>query len=368
MALVDLLYSLNIRPTAVVGHSSGEIAAAYSVGALSRESALKVAFYRGYVSATLANSGSRPGAMVSVNLSEKEVQLFLDRTVAPNACNGISVACVNSPFNVTLSGDAHQITTLISLFEQQNVFARKLAVNVAYHSKSMEQIALEYKTLIGHITMGGMESNGVTMFSSVTGAKISNTEVCQPGYWIKNLTSQFRFLEAFSHHYLQSTQSPTPKVENHGKGIAVTDVLEIGPHSALQRPIKDILNSLEHSGNVVYSSILQRNVSALTSLFTAAGRLHCQGHPVNVTSLNDRGQKVSRTVLSDLPEYPFNKSQSYWVEGRLSKNFRSRTHPRHELLGTTDPNLNARQAKWRHMIRATHNPWILDHKVIDLMF
>lgn len=364
IALIDLLRSLNIYPSAVVGHSSGEIAAAYSVGALSRNSALKVAFHRGYVSAKLANTHPKAGAMVSVNLSETEIRPYLDQMTALFGCEGISVGCVNSPYNVTLSGDAHQFSTLMSLFEKENVAARRLVVDVAYHSKSMNQIAAEYLSLIGDITVGDTAFNDATMFSSVTGARISIDEVCRPEYWIKNLTSQVRFLEAFSGLCLRSARHSTQNFETHGKGIAVTDILEVGPHSALQRPIKDILGSLEHGESVVYNSVLRRNVSALTSLFTAVGKLHCLGHPVNVTSLNNRGEYAPRTLLSDLPEYPFNRSQSYWIEGRLSKNFRFRKHPRHELLGTTDPNWNVREARWRHVIRVTDSPWILDHKVM----
>ena len=366
IALVDLLRSINVLPSAVVGHSSGEIAAAYSVGALSRESALKVAFYRGCVSARLAGTCSNPGAMAAVNLSEAEVQPFLDGTNTLSTFGGLSIACINSPWSVTVSGDAPKIDILMSLLKKQEVVATKLKVDVAYHSKAMDQVAVEYQTMIGDLTTGDMVSNDVVMFSSVTGAMISFDEVCQPGYWVRNLTSQVRFLEAFSSLCLPSTQSPAQRFGTHGKGIAVTDVLEVGPHSALKKPIRDILSSLERGESVVYNSILQRNVSALISLHEAAGRLYCLGHPVNVTALNDRGGQVSRTVLVDLPEYPFNRSQSYWSEGRLSKNFRFRKHPPHELLGTAEPNWNVREARWRHMIRATDNPWILDHKVTDL--
>ncbi len=305
--------------------------------------------------------------MVSVNLSETEIRPYLDQMTALSGCEGISIGCVNSPYNVTLSGDAHQISTVMSLFEQQKVAAKRLVVDVAYHSKSMNQIAAEYLSLIGDITIGETASNDATMFSSVTGARISTDEVCRPEYWIKNLTSQVRFLEAFSSLCSRSARHPTQNFGTHGKGIAVTDVLEIGPHSALQRPIKDILRYLEHGESIVYNSVLRRNVSALTSLFTAVGKLHCLGHPVNVTSLNNRGEYAPRAILSDLPEYPFNRSQSYWIEGRLSKNFRFRKHPRHELLGTTDPNWNDREARWRHVIRVTDNPWILDHKVGNSM-
>ena len=359
IALVDFLRSLNIQPSAVVGHSSGEIAAAYSIGALNRESALKVAFYRGYVSSKHANTCPKSGAMASVNLSEIEVQPYLDQTAALFGCKEISIGCVNSPRNITLSGDARHITGLLSLLEQQKVLAKRLRINVAYHSKAMDAVAVEYQALLKDITMGVPAPNAATMFSSVTGASISTKEVSQSGYWVKNMTSPVRFSEAFSALCLQSSESPSSK---NRKGLAVTDVLEIGPHSTLQTPVKDILNSMEGGKTVVYNSLLRRNVSAVVSSFAAVGRLHCLGHPIDTATLNNRDQSVSRAVLPDLPEYPFNRAQSYWSEGRLSKNFRFRRHRRHELLGTTVPDWNVDEARWRQVIRIIDNPWILDHK------
>ena len=243
--------------------------------------------------------------------------------------------------------------------------AKKLRVNVAYHSKAMEEVAVEYQTLIRDITTGEAAPDGAVMFSSVTGARTSIEETRRPEYWVKNMTSPVRFLEAFSSLCLESSQPQTQKSGAHRKVIAVTDILEIGPHPALQRPVMDILKTLEPEASIAYNCLLQRNVSAVTSLFAAVGRLHCLGHPVNVATLNDRGRHVPRALLTDLPEYPFNKGQSYWIESRLSKNFRFRKHPRHELLGTSDPDWNVNEAKWRHVIRATDNPWILDHKVIN---
>ena len=116
-----------------MGHSSGEIAAAYSIGALNQESALKVAFYRGHVSAKAANNFPRAGAVVSVSLSEIEVRPYIDQVTAIFGREEISVGCVNSPSNVTLSGDAQQLTTMMSLLEKQHVVAKKLMVEVAYH-------------------------------------------------------------------------------------------------------------------------------------------------------------------------------------------------------------------------------------------
>lgn len=197
IALVDFSRSLNLQPSAVVGHSSGEIAAAYSIGALNRESALKVAFYRGYVSAKHANTCPKPGAMASVNLSEIEVRPYLDQTAALFGCEEISIGCVNSPRDLTLSDDAQHITSLLSPLEQQKVLAKRLRISVPYHSKAMDTVAIEYQALIKDIAMRMPAANAATMFSSVTGVGIPAKEVSQPGYWVKNMISPVRFSEAF---------------------------------------------------------------------------------------------------------------------------------------------------------------------------
>lgn len=96
--------SWEIVATAVVGHSSGEITAAYCAGSLSHESALKVAFYRGALAARLANRTSSPRAMISVALSEEAVAPYLEEVMNLPGVGKISVGCVNSPTNVTITG------------------------------------------------------------------------------------------------------------------------------------------------------------------------------------------------------------------------------------------------------------------------
>src|SRR5271170_6415748 len=102
MALVDLLRSFGVQPTAEVGHSSGEIAAAYCAGTISRTSGWKIAYHRGLISAALAKFGRSRGAMMAVGLSEAAVQKYLDK--ADEHTKGAVVGCVNSPKNVTLTG------------------------------------------------------------------------------------------------------------------------------------------------------------------------------------------------------------------------------------------------------------------------
>lgn len=124
IALVDLLSSWGITPSTVVGHSSGEIAAAYAAGSLTKQDAIIVAFYRGYI----CRKPGRTGAMAAVGLGKAEVSSYL----AP----GVVVACENSYSSVTLSGDTDALDGILASIQESNeqTFVRKLQVEMAYHS------------------------------------------------------------------------------------------------------------------------------------------------------------------------------------------------------------------------------------------
>jgi acyl transferase domain-containing protein len=124
IAVVDILASWGVTPSAVVGHSSGEIAAAYSAGALSKEGALIAAYYRGFVCKQL----TKTGGMAAIGLGKAEVLPFL---VA-----GMGVACENSVSSVTLSGDSEALEQVMGAIKNQHhqAFMRKLQIQMAYHS------------------------------------------------------------------------------------------------------------------------------------------------------------------------------------------------------------------------------------------
>lgn len=124
VALVDLLASWGVTPSAVVGHSSGEIAAAYAAGALSKEGALITAYYRGFV----CRNPWKAGGMAAIGLGKAEVLPFL--------IPGVGIACENSNSSVTLSGDADALEQIMDAIRHQHdqAFMRKLQVEMAYHS------------------------------------------------------------------------------------------------------------------------------------------------------------------------------------------------------------------------------------------
>jgi acyl transferase domain-containing protein len=142
LALVDLLRSFGIAPTPVVGHSSGEIAAAYCIGAISDTSAMKLAYYRGSLASRLATSDAKRGAMMSVGLSIDEVTPYIAQSAAKYGRDGLVVACINSPKNATISGDEKQIDILKPILEAEKIFHRKLLVDFAYHSPHMRQFQM----------------------------------------------------------------------------------------------------------------------------------------------------------------------------------------------------------------------------------
>jgi acyl transferase domain-containing protein len=124
VALVDLLATWDIKPSAVVGHSSGEIAAAYAAGALTKKEAIIAAFYRGYV----CTQSRAAGGMAAIGLGRDEVIPYL----AP----GVRIACENSGSSVTLSGDLDRLESIMSAIKKDfpDTLVRQLQVEMAYHS------------------------------------------------------------------------------------------------------------------------------------------------------------------------------------------------------------------------------------------
>ncbi|GKZ24500.1 type I Iterative Polyketide synthase (PKS) [Aspergillus brasiliensis] len=367
IALVDLLESWGISPAAVVGHSSGEIAAAYCSGALTKRSALKVAYFRGSLAGTLGQSSSIKGAMIAVGLSREHVRKYLDALESQCERLEVVIACVNSPHSVTISGKLEQIDELHNLLSRDQVFSRKLAVNVAYHSFQMREIADRYFTAIADLEAPRQRKRRRPfMVSSVTGTLVSSERLVEPEYWVDNMVSPVLFHDALSYLCSQSGKAYKKIDGSHRHAVTIDHLLEVGPHCALQGPCRDIVGVLKKSDKVSYIPLLVRNRSALECAMEAAGRLYCSGYPINLTSVNEYDEKEAQRrprVLVDLPEYPFNHSTSYWHESRLSEGYRFRRYGYIELLGTPEPNGNPMEASWRNIIRVADMVWVQDHKI-----
>ena len=354
VALIDLLQEWNLRPAAVVGHSSGEIAAAYCAGFITQESAWIIAYERGRFSDTIKTvSPQGKGAMLATGTGEDGIQEYLMRVSAGR----ISVACINSPSSVTVSGDTAGIDELADLLTKDGIFARKLKVEVAYHSHHMHCIAQPYLQSLRHIrTTPSRPKTNAKMFSSLTGRLIESTDL-SPRYWVDNMTSPVKFLQAAR----SLVEFSASKRQRRGTDKAFVDSFtEIGPHAVLKGPLNQILGTYDGKvASTLYCSVLERGSDAVTSALNVAGHLFAQGYPVNLANANNSQQMLSQRVahLVDIPPFPWNRSYRYWHEGRLSTDHRFRKQPRHDLLGAPTNDHNHLEPRWRNFLRVNENPW-----------
>lgn len=373
IALVDLLQSFEIVPSVVLGHSSGEVAASYACGALSRESAISVSYHRGILSGRLAKTLEELDlSMMVVGLSRDGIGSYLDRLAqeSEEAPSNVRLGCVNSPRSVTLSGPWSQLSRIEDWLKIDDVFARRLRVPISYHHPEvMSKISCEYLAAIGRSLKPGIQrrSEVPRMISSVTGDVADHAMLASGQYWDRNLTSTVEFEKAVSRLATHAHKVPRQRLGRKPEAdLRATHILEVGPHSVLQGPIKDCILGLRlppELPSLSYLPLLIRNKNSAHTVLHAAGSLWCAGlSDMNTLRLN-RLIGATHPLPYDLPAYPFNHTKSYWLEGRLSKNLRLRDTPRHDLLGTRSLDWNSKLAQWRNVIRLAEVPWLHDHRI-----
>jgi acyl transferase domain-containing protein len=337
VALVDTLASIGVRPEAVVGHSSGEVAGAYAAGAITATEAITIAFYRGLVTKLQTKSGS----MAAVGMGIEEVEKYLQ--------SGVVVACENSPKSVTIAGDTEAVESTIETIKglRPDVMTRLLQVDMAYHSHHMKEIGEDYYTLMQDKVSPKKPTK--LFYSSVTGSPLTQASQFGPQYWQTNMESRVRFSPAVSEIICQGT-------------IKNAAFLEVGPHSALAGPLRQI--QAQCSSSLPYVSVITRHKNDLECFLTCAGSLFTLNARVDLTRVIPKG-----TVLPDLPRYPWNHSERHWYESRLTKEWRHREYKYHDLLGIRVPESTDSNILFRNLFHLDNAPWIRDHMVEnDIVF
>ncbi|KAI9714017.1 MAG: polyketide synthase [Bogoriella megaspora] len=365
IGLVDLLKLFGVVPSAVLGHSVGEIGAAYCAGVLDREDAFRLAYFRGKFVATVPQRDSMKGGMLAVGLSTADVTSYFEKLRSSFADLNLMVSCVNSPVSVTVSGEVSQLESLTDLLQKDGVFARRLRVSAAYHSPQLEQIAQDCLNHYGTLKIHNPSSN-ITMISTVTGLPILANELARTEYWVTNMIVPVLFSQAVERLCQQSEKALRKKIDgSHRNAVVVDHIVEIGPHAALKGPIQDTIKTLKRQNDVGYSSVLYRKKSASTTSLELLGNLYCLGVPVNFRRLNDPNAKIPllRKCLTDLPMYPFNHNARYWHESHLCRDFRLRKYGYRQLLGLRAYEWNPLAPQWRCCIKGYELPWLDDHKI-----
>lgn len=358
IAIVDLLASWGVEPAGTIGHSAGESAAAYAAGLVSAPEVMIASYYRGYA---LAKHGPSGGSMLAVGKGVEDIEGQYRELLSPN----IVVACQNSPQSVTLSGPVEDIHEAQAFFTAEGVFARELKTGMPYHSPYMlpvsgpmeQYIAEAYAKLDDFDRQWRFSPSGRVMISTVSNKQLAPTDM-GPGYWISNLLSPVLF----------STGVPR-LIEL----IGLTDTtafVEVGPHSALAGPFKQICQAQKYDAPTYIPTIVRSEGDACLSLLKTAGELWLAGYPIDLTEVNRvdkdeliRGKTIKPQTLTDLPPYQWNYEKMYWAEPRASAEYRQLTHARHDLLGRRILGLSDHSIAWRNVLRTKDVPWLEDHKL-----
>ena len=208
----------------------------------------------------------------------------------------------------------------------------------------MQEVGEVYQRLLE----GRIQTERITVpfFSSVAGKAIIDSSDLGPAYWRRNLELPVLFYSA--------TRAMLEGL--HQENI----FLEIGPHSALAGPLRQISGAIEAATPLVYVPTIVRDKCCTESLLSTAGELHVRGIPIDVEAV-----VPGSVVLTDLPAYPWRHETKYWNESRITHEWRMRRFPRHELLGSRILEGNELEPTWRNVLRLKDVPWIQDHKVID---
>lgn len=350
IALIDVLRCAGISFRATVGHSSGEIAAAYSAGVITAEEGVWIAYYRG-VHAHLARSASgSSGSMLAAGMSLEDAQVLVD---LPQFKGRVDVAASNSPASVTLSGNEDAIEEVRQTLVAQKKFARALQVDTAYHSHHMYPCSKPYISSLESCNISPKEEDpSCSWISSVYGSRGAPTQKeLEAEYWSDNMTQKVLFSQALERAVIEAGPFDA--------------VMEIGPHPALKGPATQTLK--ESGDSAPYTGVLDRKSNDVIALTRSLTFLWCRlGTFFNVKGYEEAhvGSSQPRPILlKDLPTYPWDHGQPYWTESRLSKEYRSRNSRPHELLGHRSPGSPENEIKWRNILRREEVPWLPDHKI-----
>lgn len=358
IVLVDLLQTAGITFTAVVGHSSGEIGAAYAAGFLSDRDAIRVAYYRGLY-ARLAGSGSgQKGAMLAVGTDWEDAQELINL----RAFRGrVAIAAKNSSASVTLSGDADAIVHAKKVFDEEKKFARLLKVDTAYHSHHMLPCGDSYINALracGVRVNRERSSTSCSWFSSVfpSDTAMEAGEDLQDIYWKDNMTNAVLFADAVKNAVASDPQ--------------LTLALEVGPHPALQGPATQNISDVRSTA-IPYSGVLSRGKNDIQVFAESLGFVwtHLGAHGVDFASyektMSSRpsGSAPQPKLVVGLPSYQWNHGRTHWHESRKSRKTRGRKQAFHELLGVPSPDSTARDLRWSNVLKVSEIPWLEGHQL-----
>ncbi|KAK2612687.1 hypothetical protein QQS21_001304 [Conoideocrella luteorostrata] len=299
-----------------------------------------------------------------------ELKDFERQDAEKSLATQITISCINSPANTTVSGQVASLDAFIAFLDSKKIFVRKLKVDVGYHSPQMKVVSGEYGEKLGKLRPREVTSRA-KMVSSVLVNLVGVETVCSEEYWVRNMVSPVLFSEAVSICCANRNPENTTKHldRRHLTQIFIDGWIEVGPHAALRGPLREIFESCTRK-DLLYASLLLRDKCAMSTVLGTIGQLFCLGFEIDIDKafrFSETESSMARFVVG-LPQYPFDHSTIYWRESTRSKAFQFRQHGNHPLLGCQIADWNDQNTRWRFMISKDEIPWVSDHKVHGAMW
>ncbi|KQZ02951.1 non-ribosomal peptide synthetase/type I polyketide synthase [Streptomyces clavifer] len=323
VALAALWRHHGVHPDAVVGHSTGEIAAFHTAGIYSLRDAARIVVHRSRLQQTLAGTGTMLAVSLSEDEAERRVRPYNDR---------VSVAAVNSPTAITLAGDEEALNLLAEELRAEQQFARFLTVEVPYHSIGMEHIKGELLDALAPLSPRPAQ---IPLYLTGVEGTAQGGEL-DAGYWWKNVRDRVRF------------RSAVDRMVYDGHHV----FLEVGPHPVLGHAIRECLDTTGVSGPTLPS--IRRREDESERFAASLGSLHTLGVPVDWKLLQPAGRPVT------LPRHPFRRDR-HWTEPRPVAQVRL-GHRDHALLGRRT---DATEPTWQTRLDIEDLPYLADHRIQD---
>jgi len=281
-ALAQLLQSFDSKPSILIGHSIGEIVAATLAGVFSLENAVRLVSARCSLMQNLPVRGKMATVFQPFDVVSKKLEDFSE---------SVSIAAVNAPGNVVISGDAKAVDLLVQQFTESGVKVQLLNVSHAFHSPLMEPMLKEFRLVAESIKYS---KPSIPIVSNLSG-EVATEEIATSGYWVNHVRQGVLFTEGI-HTLLKSGQ---------------TTFIEIGPRAVLSTlgQMTASFYEMENESQISWISCMNPQKPDQKELLSAVGKLWSLGYEVDFSIL-DPDRRANRI---NLPTYPFAKDRHWYV-------------------------------------------------------
>ncbi|KAI6355345.1 copper-binding transcription factor [Pyricularia grisea] len=348
--LVQLLRAAGVEFSCVVGHSSGEIAAAYTAGYLSAKDAVRAAYFRGVHTHLAKGANGQPGGMIAVGTTLEDAKELCE---VDDFKGRLCVAASNSNDSVTLSGDLDAVKEVKKVLDAEGKFNKQLQVDKGYHSHHMLPCSEPYITSLQNCDIQARvpgDAKACRWISSVYVDDMASLDCrVQDKYWVENLAKPVLFSQALSYAL--------------GADDKFDCVIEVGPHPALKGPASQIIQSCLGE-KLPYFGCLNRGTNSNEAMAECLGGIWSSfgSSAVNLAAYEKFASgNCDQRLLKELPSYKWDHDVEYYFQSRLSKVVLHRGSSPNELLGTRLPDDSAAEVRWRNSLNPAEVPWLLQH-------